>query len=53
MSGPAAEAAELDRLDALGDAAFRLEVRRWIEANYPADMVRFPSRRLFWRENRA
>lgn len=44
---------ELDRLEALDDAAFRLEVRQWIEANYPADMVRFPSRRLFWRENRA
>ena len=43
---------ELDRLGALDDGAFRTEVRAWIEANYPVDMVRHPSRRLFWRENR-
>lgn len=47
-----ANAKELDRLDALSDDAFRLEVRDWIEANYPPGMVRYPSRRLFWRENR-
>lgn len=43
----------LDQLEALDDATFRGEIRHWIEANYPADMVRFPSRRLFWHENRA
>ncbi len=43
---------QLDRFDALDDGAFRSEIRNWIEANYPADMVRHPSRRLFWRENR-
>lgn len=47
-----ANAKELDRLDALSDDAFRLEVRDWIAANYPPDMVRYPSRRLFWHENR-
>lgn len=46
------DTAEFDRLGALDDDAFRLELRDWIEANYPADMVRFPSRRLFWHENR-
>ncbi len=49
----AATKEELDRLSALDDGAFRAEVRDWIEANYPADMVRHPSRRLFWRENKA
>lgn len=44
--------AELDALAALDDDAFRMEVRKWIEANYPTDMVRYPARRLFWRENR-
>ncbi len=44
---------ELDRLEALDDEAFRLETRRWIAVNYPEEMVRFPSRRLFCRENRA
>ncbi len=47
-----AAARELDRLDALDDEAFRGEVRRWIEGNYPEGMPRHPSRRLFWRENR-
>ncbi|MBR0954945.1 hypothetical protein [Bradyrhizobium canariense] len=46
------KARELDRLEALSDEAFRLELRDWIEANYPPGMVRYPSRRLFWRENR-
>jgi len=49
----AADNEQLDRLDKLDDGAFRTEVRNWIEANYPTDMVRHPSRRLFWRENRA
>jgi len=44
---------ELDWLEALDDEVFRLETRRWIAENYPAEMVRFPSRRLFWRENQA
>ena len=48
----AATTEQLDRFDALDDGAFRSEIRNWIEANYPADMVRHPSRRLFWRENR-
>jgi alkylation response protein AidB-like acyl-CoA dehydrogenase len=48
----AATMEQLDRFDALDDGAFRSEIRNWIEANYPADMVRHPSRRLFWRENR-
>src|ERR1700759_2352840 len=43
---------ELDRLDAFDDEAFRLEIRDWIEANYPSDMIRPPTRRLFWPENR-
>ena len=43
---------ELDRLEALDDEAFRLEIRHWVEANYPPGMIRHPSRRLFWRENR-
>ncbi|MBV8915434.1 MAG: acyl-CoA dehydrogenase family protein, partial [Acetobacteraceae bacterium] len=45
-------ARELDHFDALDDDAFRLEIRGWVEANYPPDMIRHPSRRLFWRENR-
>ncbi|EHM01774.1 acyl-CoA dehydrogenase, middle domain protein [Acetobacteraceae bacterium AT-5844] len=40
-----------EALDALDDASFRLHVRQWIEANYPAEM-RFPRRRLHWHENR-
>lgn len=49
---PAPDPAELARLDALDDDAFRLEVRQWIEANYPPEVPRHPARRLFWRENR-
>jgi alkylation response protein AidB-like acyl-CoA dehydrogenase len=37
--------------DALPDEAFRLEVRRWVEANYPPDL-RNPAKRLHWSENR-
>lgn len=40
-----------EALDALDDASFRLHIRQWIEANYPAEM-RFPRRRLHWHENR-
>ena len=47
-----AAARELDRLEALDDEAFRLDIRSWVEANYPPGMIRHPSRRLFWRENR-
>lgn len=45
-------ASELDRLEALDDAAFRREVRTWIEAHYPPHVPRFPTRRLFWHETR-
>jgi alkylation response protein AidB-like acyl-CoA dehydrogenase len=38
-------------LDALPDESFRLEVRRWVEANYPPDL-RNPAKRLHWSENR-
>src|SRR5579875_3791048 len=41
----------LDALDALDDDAFRLEVRRWVEANYPPEL-RNPPKRLHWRESR-
>ena len=43
---------ELDRLSALTDEAFRLEVREWVAANYPPEMIRHPARRLFWHETR-
>ncbi|OYW10748.1 MAG: acyl-CoA dehydrogenase [Rhodospirillales bacterium 12-71-4] len=39
------------QLDALDEAAFRAHVRAWIEANCPEDL-RFPQRRLHWRDNR-
>jgi len=42
----------LEALDALSDDAFRLHVRGWVEANYPADVARHPARRLFFRETR-
>ena len=41
----------LAELDALDDAAFRAHVRAWVEANTPPE-IRFPPRRLHWRENR-
>lgn len=41
----------LEQLDALDDAAFRLHVREWVEANTPEEL-RFPRRRLHWHENR-
>jgi alkylation response protein AidB-like acyl-CoA dehydrogenase len=41
----------LAELDAIDDAAFRAHVRAWVEANTPPD-IRFPPRRLHWRENR-
>ena len=45
-------AADLDQLDALDDVGFRDTVRAWIAANYPPDVPRFPTRRLFWHETR-
>ncbi|WP_426956982.1 acyl-CoA dehydrogenase family protein [Muricoccus radiodurans] len=41
-----------EQLEALSDDAFREHVRTWITANYPADVPRFPPRRLHWRDNR-
>lgn len=49
---PAPDVAELARLDRLDDHAFRMEMRDWITANYPAEMPRHPARRLFWQENK-
>ncbi|MFC7555140.1 acyl-CoA dehydrogenase family protein [Pseudoroseomonas wenyumeiae] len=40
-----------EALDQMEDNAFRLHVRRWIEANYPPEM-RFPRRRMHWHENK-
>ena len=37
---------------ALADDEFRAIVRAEFEANYPAD-IRYPSRRLYWREQSA
>jgi len=34
----------------MDDSAFRAHVRDWIERNYPAEVIRFPSRRLHWHE---
>jgi len=41
----------LEQLDNLDDTAFRAHVRAWVEANTPPEL-RFPRRRLHWRENR-
>jgi len=38
-------------IDGLDDEAFRLVVRRWIEANYPLE-IRNPPKRLHWVQNR-
>jgi alkylation response protein AidB-like acyl-CoA dehydrogenase len=38
-------------LNALDDATFRMEVRRWIQANYPPEL-RDPPKRLHWHESR-
>jgi alkylation response protein AidB-like acyl-CoA dehydrogenase len=38
-------------LDAMPDEAFRLHIRAWIEANYPAEL-RNPPKRLHWEENK-
>jgi len=38
-------------LNALEDEAFRLHIRAWIEANYPAE-IRNPPKRLHWEENK-
>ena len=37
------------RRDALGDDAFRMEIRRWVEANYPEE-YRFLPRRILSHE---
>ncbi len=38
-------------MNALDDDSFRLEVRRWIEANYPPEL-RNPPKRLHWHDNK-
>ncbi|MBU6499523.1 MAG: acyl-CoA dehydrogenase family protein [Rhodospirillales bacterium] len=43
--------ASLDELDALDDDGFRLAVRHWVAANYPAEL-RNPPKRLHWAENK-
>jgi len=45
------EARETQDLNLLEDEAFRLHVRSWIEAEYPADL-RNPPKRLHWEENK-
>ncbi|WP_439598504.1 acyl-CoA dehydrogenase family protein [Falsiroseomonas sp.] len=40
-----------ESLDALDEAAFRTNVRAWIEANCPPEL-RHPQRRLHWRDNK-
>ena len=45
------EARETQDLNLLEDEAFRLHVRGWIEANYPAEL-RNPPKRLHWEENK-
>jgi hypothetical protein len=38
-------------LDALPDESFRLHIRAWIEACYPAE-IRNPEKRLHWEDNK-
>ncbi|MCX7367386.1 MAG: acyl-CoA dehydrogenase family protein [Alphaproteobacteria bacterium] len=45
------EARETQDLNLLEDEAFRLHVRAWIEAEYPAEL-RNPPKRLHWDENK-
>jgi alkylation response protein AidB-like acyl-CoA dehydrogenase len=45
------EARETQDLNLLEDEAFRLHVRTWIEAEYPAEL-RNPPKRLHWDENK-
>ena len=40
-----------DDLNVLSDEDFRLHVRAWLEANYPAEL-RNPPKRLHWNENK-
>ncbi len=40
-----------DDLNPLDDEAFRMVIRRWVEANYPPGL-RYPPKRLHWSENR-
>ena len=42
---------EKDDLNELEDEAFRLRIRSWIEANYPAE-IRNPPKRLHWDDNK-
>lgn len=43
---------EPDDLNQLDDDAFRMVVRRWLEANYPPEL-RYPPKRLHWNESKA
>ena len=43
---------EADDLASMDEAAFRLTVRRWLQAAYP-QAVRNPAKRLHWRDNKA
>ena len=45
------EPREKDDLNQLEDEAFRLHIRSWIEANYPAE-IRNPPKRLHWEDNK-
>ncbi len=45
------EPRETTDLNQLEDEAFRLHIRSWIEANYPAD-IRNPPKRLHWDDNK-
>ena len=38
-------------LNLLDDETFRTHIRRWIEANYPAEL-RNPPKRLHWHDNK-
>jgi alkylation response protein AidB-like acyl-CoA dehydrogenase len=51
MTAAPAAPAEPEDLNALDDEAFRLHVRRWIEANYPPEL-RHPPKRLHWKDNK-
>jgi alkylation response protein AidB-like acyl-CoA dehydrogenase len=43
--------ADIEALDRLDDAQFRLHVRQWIAENYPP-ALRNPAKRLHWRDNK-
>jgi alkylation response protein AidB-like acyl-CoA dehydrogenase len=42
---------DIEALDRLDDAQFRLHVRQWIADNYPPEL-RNPAKRLHWRDNK-